>query len=121
MPVRRTFPQALVGSLGSIGYKDKLMFEYNHATSEFQYDGAKGGTVWRTKVDRYMVYKAPALKELLEWSKAQEGDYIDNNVVVKACAAKLSEEQATAMNFQILGFFSMCLKGTAQVMFRRAD
>ena len=33
--------------------------------------------------------------------RSQEGDYIDNNVVVKACAAKLSEEQATAVDYQI--------------------
>ena len=98
VPRRHALPLRLIGSLGSVGYKDKPMFEYNHATSEFQYDGAKGGTAWRTKVDRYMVYKAPALKELLEWSEARDGDYIDNHVVVKACAAKLSEEQATAVN-----------------------
>ena len=69
-PVRRTLPLALVGSLGSIGYKDRPMFEDKLATSEFQYDGVKGGTAWKTKVERYMVYKAPVLKEFLEWSEA---------------------------------------------------
>ena len=111
----------LSGSLGSIGYKDRPMFEDKLATSEFQYDGVKGGTAWKTKVERYMVYKAPVLKELLEWAEAQEGDYINNEVVVKACAAKRSDEQATAVNSQIWGFLSLCLRGTAEVMFRRAD
>ena len=64
---------------------------------------ASSATAWKTKVERYMVYKAVVLKELLEWSEAQEGDYIDNNVIVKACAAKLSEEQATAREFPNLG------------------
>ena len=108
----------LSGSLGSIGYKDRPMFEDKLATSEFQYDGVKGGTAWKTKVERYMVYKAPVLKEFLEWAEAQEGEYINNAVVVKACAAKLSDEQATAVNSQIWGFLSLCLKGTTEVMFR---
>ena len=48
------------------------MFEDKLATTEFQYDGIKNGAAWKTKVERYMVYKAPVLKELLEWAEAQE-------------------------------------------------
>ena len=61
----------------------------------------KGGTAWKTKVERYMVYKAPVLKELLEWAEAQDNEDISNDLVVKACSAKLSEEQAPAVNLQI--------------------
>ena len=68
------------------------MFEDKLATTEFQYDGVKGGTAWKTKVERYMVYKAPVLKELLDWAEAQDNEDISNDLVVKACSAKLSEE-----------------------------
>ena len=61
---RRAFPLALVGYFGSVVYKDKPMFEDKLATTEFQYDGVKGGAAWKTKVERYMVNKAPVLKEL---------------------------------------------------------
>ena len=68
-----------------MGYKDKTVFEDKLATSEFQYDGVKGGTAWKTKVERYMVCKALVPKELLEWAEAQDGENIDNNLVVRAC------------------------------------
>ena len=93
---------ALLGSLGFVGYKDRLMFDDKLTMdADFKFDGVSHGSAGKTKMERYMVYKAPVLKELLEWSEAQDGDYINNNVVVKACAAKLSEEQATAVNSQI--------------------
>ena len=41
--------------------------------------------------------------------------------MVAACSRRLSEEQALAVNAQICGFLSMCLRGTAATMFRRAD
>ena len=71
IPRRHALPLTLPGSLGSVGYKDKPMFEDKLATSEFQYDGVKGGTAWKTTVECYMVYKAPVLKELLEWAEAK--------------------------------------------------
>ena len=46
---------------------------------------------------------------------------IDNELVIKACSAKLSKEVATVVNSQIRGFLSLCLKGTVEVMPRRAD
>ena len=95
---RLTLPLKLAGSLGSVGYKDKPMFDDKLATTEFQYDGVKGGAAWKIKAERYMVYKAPVLKELREWAEAQDNDDINNDLVVRACSAKLSEEQATAVN-----------------------
>ena len=68
--------------------------------TEFQYDGVKNGAAWKTKVERYIVYKAHVLKALLEWAEAQDNDDITNDLVVRACSAKLSEEQATVVNSQ---------------------
>ena len=97
------------------------MFEDKLATSEFQYDGVRGGTAWKTKVERKMVCKAPVIKKPFEWAEAQDGDNIDNDLVIRDCSAKLSAEQATTVNSQILEFRSLCLRGTAEVMFRQAD
>ena len=52
VPRRHAVPLTLIGSLGSVGYKDKPMLEDKLATSELQYDGVKGGTAWKTKVER---------------------------------------------------------------------
>ena len=87
------FPLPLSGSLGSVGYKDRPMFDDKLTTeTEFKFDGVNHGTAWKTKVERYMVYKAPILKELLEWAEAQDNEAITEDHVIAACSRKLSEE-----------------------------
>ena len=61
------------------------------------------------------------LKELLEWAEAQDGEAVSEAKMVAACSRKVSEEQALNVNSQIWGFLSMCLRGTAENMFKRAD
>ena len=97
-------------------FEDKLTTE-----AEFKFDGVNNGSAWKTKVERYMVYKAPILKELLEWDEAQDGETISEAHMVAACSRRLPEEQALAVNTQIYDFLSMCLRGTAETMLRRAD
>ena len=46
---------------------------------------------------------------------------ISESQVVEATSRRLTEEQAMAVNAQILGFLSGCFRGTAETMFRRAD
>ena len=54
-----TFPVLLPGALGSVGYKDRPMFDDKLTTeAEFKFDGVNHGSAWKTKVERYMVYKA---------------------------------------------------------------
>ena len=97
-------------------FDDKLTTE-----AEFKFDGVNNGSAWKTKVERYMVYKAPILKELLEWAEAQDNEVITEDQMIAACSRRLPDEQARNVNAQIWGFLSMCLRGTAETMFRRAD
>ena len=78
-------------------FDDKLTTE-----AEFKFDGINHGSAWKTKVERYMVYKAPILTELLQWAEAQDGETISEAHMVAACSRRLSEEQAPAVNAQIL-------------------
>ena len=68
-----------------------------------------------------MVYKAPVLKELLEWAEGRDGEAITEARMIAACFRRLSEEQALKVNAQIWGFPSMCVRSTAETMFKRAD
>ena len=62
-----TIPLLLPRSLGSVGYKDRPMFDDKLTMdADFKFDGVSHGSAWKTKIERYMVYKAPVLKELLE-------------------------------------------------------
>ena len=60
------------------------------------------------------------LRELLEWAEAQDAEAITDGQVVEASSNRLTAEQAMAVNSQIWGFLSGCLRGTAETMFRRA-
>ena len=44
--------------------------------ADFKFDRVNNGSAWKTKIERYMVYKAPVLKGLLERDEAQDGDAI---------------------------------------------
>ena len=82
-------------------FDDKLAMD-----ADFKFDSVSHGSAWKTKIERYMVYEAPVLKELLEWAEAQDGEAISEANMVAA---------------QILGFLGMCLRGTPETMFKRAD
>ena len=77
-------------------FDDKLTMD-----ADFKFDSVSYGSAWKTKIERYMVYKAPVLKELLEWAEAQDGEAIPEAKMVAACSRKLSEEQALNVNAQI--------------------
>ena len=89
----------LPGSLGSVGYKDRLMFDEKLTMeADFKFDGVNNGSAWKTKIERYMDYKAPVLQELLEWAEAHDGEAITEARMIAACSRRLSEEQTLNIN-----------------------
>ena len=118
----RQWPLKMNGLLGAITFKDRTLFDDKvMLTSDYQWDGVKGGAAWKSRVERYFITKAPVLRELLEWAEAQDAEAITEDQVVEATSNRLSSEQAMAVNSQIWGFLSGCLRGTAETMFRRAE
>ena len=87
---------------------------------EYRYSGIKGVTAWKTRLERYIVARSPALRELLEWAESLDNVPISEAMVVEAASGRLTEEQALSVNSHIWGFLSGCLTGTADVMFRLA-
>ena len=80
-----TLPLDLVDPLGTVGHRDKPMFDDKMATAvEFQFNWTKGGLAWMRKVERYFIGRAPVLFQLLRWAETCE-DVIDNYLLVKAC------------------------------------
>ena len=111
----------MLGPLGAITFKDRGMFDDKlMLNEEYRYNGIKGGAAWKSKLERYFVSKAPALRELLEWAESLDNAEISEAKMVLATSARLTEEQAVSVNAQISGFLSGCLHGTADVMFKRA-
>ena len=112
----------MLGPLGAITFKDRGMFDDKlMLNEEYRYNGIKGGAAWKSKLERYFVSKAPALRDLLECTESQDNAEISKAKICLATSARLTEEQALSVNAQIWGFLSGCLHGTADVMFKRAD
>ena len=65
--------------------------------------------------------KSPVLREFLEWAESQDNTAISEAKMVEAVSARLTEEHALSVNAQIWGFLSVCLRGTVDLMFKRAD
>ena len=84
------------------------MFDYKLTTeAEFKFDGINHGSAWKTKVERYMVYKAPILRELLEWAEAQDGEAISEAHMVAACSADFLRSRPSLSTHRS-GAFSVC-------------
>ena len=118
----RTFPLAMAGPLLAIAYKDRNIFDDKIMLhSDFRYDGNKGGAAWKSRVERYFISKAPALRELLEWAESMDQEVITEALMVQAVSRRLDDEQALKVNAQLWGFLSGCFAGTAETMFKRAE
>ena len=115
-------PLRMPGPLGAISYKDRPMFDDKVMMHpDYAYNGSKGGSTWKSKVERYIITKAPCLREVLEWAESEDNEEIDESKFTRAVATRLTEEQALSVSSQIWGFLSGCLTGAAEVMFRRAE
>ena len=109
------------GALGAVAYKDRGKFDDKFMLSdEYRYNGMKGGTAWKTRLERYIVARSPALRELLEWAESLDNVPISEAMVIEAASGRLTKEQTLSVKSKIWGFLSGCLTGTADVLFRRA-
>ena len=72
------------------------------------------------KVERYFIGRAPVLFQLLRWAENCE-DVIDNDLLFKACGARLTTEQALNVNASVWGFLSSTISGPAEAIFKRAE
>ena len=122
----RTKPQALpikIGPLGQLQDANARLFDDRiSAQAAFQFDGIKGGSAWKSKVERYFMSKCPALLELLSWAERYEGEKIDEPLLSKATAGTdLDQPRMANLNASVWGFISGCISGEAETIFKIAD
>ena len=120
MPFDSNKPLELLEPLGTIGAKDKLLFDDKIATTpEYQFNGQRNGLSWVRKVENHFISRAPVLLALLLWAEECE-DSIDVTRVMKVAGHKLTEEQIRNVNASMWGFLSACVSGPAETIFKRA-
>ena len=122
----RVKAQALPIKIGPIGQLEsanaRLFDDRISAQSAFQFDGIKGGSAWKSKVERYFMSKCPSLLELLSWAERYEGEKIDEALLLKATAGTdIDQPRAANLNASIWGFISGCISGEAETIFNIAD
>ena len=92
-------PVVLTAPLGSIGYRDKALFEDKLALQpEYKSDGLKGGANWKKRVENHFISKAPVLKEILEWVEREDMKEITPARLAEAVGQALTPEQIYMVN-----------------------
>ena len=122
----RPKPQPLPIKIGPIGQLQdvnaRLFDDRMAAQPAFQFDGSKGGAGWKSKIERYLMSKIPALLELLHWAERYEGEKIDEALLVRATSGSgLDQPRIANLNSSIWGFLSACISGEAETIFKGAD
>ncbi len=97
-------------------YDDKLTTQ-----AEYRYDGMKGGTAWKSRVERYFISKVPALREILRWAELHDKAVITEESFSKVVDHEMNETKQQLLNAAVWGFLSQCLAGTAETMFKQAE
>ena len=117
-----SLPLRLTATLGSIGYKDRPIFDHKMTLQdEYRFNGTKDGIKWKNKVHGYFVTCAPVLLEVLRWAECQDQTPISNETFTYAVSMRLSEEQSANLTTQMWGFLAAVVSGSAETMFKRAD
>ena len=58
------------GPLGALLHSKHGLFDDKITSEEeYKFDGSKGGDRWKGKVERYMISKVPALKNIFIWAE----------------------------------------------------
>jgi hypothetical protein len=99
------------------------------SNAEFKFNGnnqGKGGVAWKSKTERYMIGKVPALNVILRWSETtslaeHHTDHISEALFGQACGMKINQEQQETLNAAMWGFLSECVGGEAETIFKSAQ
>ena len=109
---RRTLPLKLPGPLGGIARPDRNLFDDKlMSVEEYKFNGVKGGLMWKSRIERYFISKAPVLKEIFEWAEEEDNEVITAARFKEAVGPRLDEEQIALVNAAIWGFLSGVLSG----------
>ena len=115
-------PLRLTSPLGSVGYKDRPIFDQKMTLQEeFKFNGSKDAYKWKTKVHGYFITCAPVLMDIFKWAEKMNMTPIKNETFNYAVSRELTEDQAANLNTQLWGFLGAVVSGSAQTMFLRAD
>ena len=115
-------PLKLTATLGSIGYKDRPIFDHKMTLQdEFKSNGVKDGFKWKGEIGKYFITCAPVLMELLRWAERQDHTPITAATFAHVVSLKMSEEQSANLTTQLWGFLTAVVSGSAETMFKRAD
>ena len=115
-------PLKLMATLGSIGYKDRPIFDHKMTLQdEMKFNGVKDGFKWKKKIEQYFITCAPVMMEISRWAERQDHRPIRAETFAYAVSHKMTEEQAANLTTQLWGFLAAVVSGSADTMFKRAD
>ena len=118
---QRSLPLKLTEPLGSVGYKDKPIFDLKLTEKdEYKYAGSKNGMTCKRNVENHLISVAPVLQDILEWTESAEHEKTTRDFICRATSVRLSREQVVIVNAAIWGFLSAAVSGTAETPLQRS-
>jgi len=118
---RTALPLELRGPFGALNFKESALFDQKISmTSDYSFNGLKGGLNWKGKVERYFISRIPVLMNILEWAEKEELYEITQAKFEEATRGTLFPAQVQAINAAMWGFLSGAVSGTAETMFKGA-
>ena len=119
-------PLAL-GHLGNIS-SDRIFDDKVSVHEDFRFNWHKNGYAWKSKIERYMISRIPALAKIFYWAERQEVEITDEllrlaigNGLTIYDRDGTPRDYTNSLNSAVWGFLNNCITGDALVMLEQAE
>ena len=116
-----------MGHLGNIS-SDRIFDDKVSVHEDFRFNGHKNGYAWKSKIERYMISRIPALAKIFYWAERQEVEITDEllrlaigNGLTIYDRDGTPRDYTNSLNSAVWGFLNNCLTGDALVMLEQAE
>ena len=117
----------VLGFLGTSLASGRIFDDKISIHEDFRFNGHKNGHAWRSKTERYLITRVPALSQILRWAEREENPISFDRLKVATgnglCTYDrdgTATDHTEALNTAIWGFLGNCIVGEADVMYKQA-
>ena len=117
----------VLGFLGTSLASGRIFDDKVSIHEDFRFSGHKNGHAWRSKTERYLITRVPALSQILRWAEREENPISFDRLKIATgnglCIYDRdgnATDHTEALNTALWGFLGNCITGEADVMYKQA-
>ena len=118
----------VLGFLGTSLASGRIFDDKISIHEDFRFNGHKNGHAWRSKTERYLITRVPALSQILRWAEREDSPIsferlraATGNGLCTYDRDGTATDQTEALNTALWGFLGNCITGEADVMYKQAS